>query len=210
MDSISGNLGYLFQNALQKCPVVNAKITGQEIEEYESEYGLKDELKRFSGQALFFAEHYPIQVSITLVSILLIGLTIFRMPAQVVEHIGTACCFLLLSFLFFELIRPLRLKDDARLRAHTKVCRAAIVASFAIIVLNYLGPRIMRTGGSFFSPLAGKAMSAVLVASLLWRTHLAMASIQRSLTRIRTNLIQALTRRAFRRQLARMVAGSSK
>jgi hypothetical protein len=63
MDSISGNLGYLFQNALQKCPVVNAKITGQEIEEYESEYGLKDELKRFSGQALFFAEHYPIQVS---------------------------------------------------------------------------------------------------------------------------------------------------
>jgi hypothetical protein len=151
---------------------LDATITGQELEEYESEYGLKDELKRFFGQALFFAEHYPIQVSITLVSILLIGLTVFRVPAQFVEHIGTACCFLLLSFLIFELIRALHLKDGSRLRAHTKICRAAIFASTPIIVLNYLGLRIMRTGGHFFSPLAVKVMSAVLVASLLWQTHL--------------------------------------
>jgi hypothetical protein len=189
---------------------LDATIIGHELEEYESEYGLKDELKWFFGLALFFAEHYPIPVSTAFVSILLIGLTVFHVPAQVVEHIGTAGCFLLLSFLLFELIRPLRLKDDARLKAHTKVCRAAIVASFVMIVLGFLGPRMMQTGGNFFSPLAVKAMSAVLVASLLWRTHLAMASIRRSLTRIRANLIQALTRRAFRRQLAGMVAGTSK
>lgn len=185
-------------------------IAGQELEEFEVDHGLKDELVHCGKLLAFFAEHYIVPTSIAVASLVLIFLSIFRVDAKRIELVGDSFILLLLAYFSFELLRSLRFAESTRLRAHMKLSRNATVAMLTMMILQWLGSPLFGQDGAFFSLLAVKVMSSILVATLFWSTYLSMSAIRRSLRRIRLSILNALQRRAFRRQFADLVSGTSK
>jgi hypothetical protein len=185
-------------------------IAGKELEEFQSEYGLKDEITSAQKLIAFFVAHYGFRVSVVITTLLLPALMISPVPPVGVKIIAYSIASLQLFFLLVELLRSLRLPVGMRLRAHTKLCENVVFAFLEMIILNWIGLNFFsgsRIG--FFSSPGVNLLSLMVVAAVFYRTYLAMAVIRKSLRKIPAHLLSSLDRRAYRRQLAGLVLGTA-
>lgn len=188
---------------------LEATMVGHELEEFEENHGLKDEILQYAKRAAFFLRYYLVASNIVLMAVALLLMSILRVPSHVVELTGTTYASLVIAWIVFQAIRSFALDRDARLLAHTKAAQAAVIASLAMLILEHFGSWV-GAGVSFFTPLAIKVMSFILVVAVLWRTYLSLATIREILKRTRIKLVQALVRRAYRRQIGSLVSGSAR
>lgn len=181
-------------------------LVGQTLEEFEQDHGLFDEAKHLVSLAYFAAQHYATPLLTAAGAMVLILLSIFRLPQPNIEFVGIALLLLLGAFFLYELLRSVRLPPARRLREQNKIARNVSFVALTMLILNWLGPKIFGRGeGGFFPFVAIKFVSAVLVVAVLWQVHANMAAIRKSLRRIREGVVAKLERAAFRRQVAGII-----
>lgn len=196
----------IFNSTDSQDEVPEETIVGQTTEEFIPNHGLVDEAKHYFGLAFFAAQHYAIPILTIAGATMLVLLSIFRVHPSNIEFTGSSLLLLLGAFFTYELLRSFRLTASRRLREQSKISRNISIVSLAMLVLNWIGPKIFGRGEESFFPLvATKVVSAALVAAALWQTYLHMAAIRKSLKRVHQGVIASLERTTFRRRLASIV-----
>ncbi|MFY9293932.1 MAG: hypothetical protein WAP03_25035 [Methylorubrum rhodinum] len=189
---------------------ITDRMAGFELEEYESEYGIKDEIKTIFGYMSFLISHYPVQLLIGFGSLLLVVMSMLRIDAGLIQRTGDFLCLLMILLLSFEMLRSFRLVASLRRRAWMKISNIFVFSSMAVLALSYLAPKVLGNSGSFISPVMAKVVSLVLVAAIVGRFILASSAIKSAAKKLKDDIIFEVTRRSLRRQVAGLVWGTSK